>query len=109
MCVCVCGLDLVWKHVRLMHSKLNVIGNSPYSIQPFHRSGPAQTLCLLSYQQLCVVVGHHAGFTDQSLILQLMAGHLLVEILQAHQEHPMSKPVTPETVYVTVNDKMSHT
>ena len=68
------------------------LSHSPYSIQPLHRCGPAKSLRLLSDQQLSVVISHHTGFTDQSLVLQIVACDLLVQALQAHQEHTVSEP-----------------
>lgn len=72
----------------------------PDSIQPLHRAGPAEALGLLLDQQLSIVVRHHAGFTNQSLVLQLTACDLLVQTLQAHQEHAVPEPMRQKYVGV---------
>lgn len=79
---------LVWRH------------GLPDSIQPLHRAGPAEALGLLLDQQLGIVVCHHAGFANQSLVLQLTACDLLVQTLQAHQEHAVAKPTRQISIVV---------
>lgn len=68
--------------------------HSPYSIESLHRCGPTQSLSLVSNQQLSVVISHHARFADQSLVLQVVACDLLVQIFQADQEHAVTEPET---------------
>lgn len=53
---------------------------------------PALFLCLLLYQVFSIAVGDCAGFTNQSLVLQLLACHFLVDGLQAQKESAMAKP-----------------
>ena len=54
--------------------------------------GPPASLCgLLPDQVLCKVVGELTGLPHQGLVLQVLPRHLLVDVLQTHQEGAMTK------------------
>lgn len=80
-------------------NKLKAKPLSPNGIQALHRRSPTQSLRLLAYQQLCIVVGHHTGLPNQGLILQLSTGDLLVNALQTDEEHTMAKSEKEKTSY----------
>lgn len=77
--------------MELYHWNIVTLSNSPNGIQSLDRLCPSQLLCLLSDQQLCIVIGHHTGLPNQSLILQVMTCDLLIDAFQTHQEHSMTE------------------
>lgn len=52
---------------------------------------------LASDEVLCKMVGQLAGFPHESLVLQVPACYLLIDVLQAHEERPVAKPAANET------------
>lgn len=70
---------------------INVVQALPNGVKSLDRPGPAQILGLLSDEQFSVIVSHNAGLPDQSLVLQLTACYLLVDALQAHEEHAVTE------------------
>ncbi len=94
-----------------IQSSKHPIADSPDGVQSLDRSGPAQFLGLFSNEQFGVVVSHNAGLPDQSLVLQLTACYLLIDALQTHEEHAVSKSNDTQTsvlVVLSCNARFNH-
>ena len=63
---------------------------SPYAVHPAY-AGDAELACLLLEDVFGVVIRDLAGFAHQSRVLELVAGDLLVQRLEAMQETPVGK------------------
>ncbi len=97
-------------NLTIQSSKHQII-DWPNGVKSLDRSGPAQFLGLFSNEQFGVVVSHNAGLPDQTLVLQLTACYLLIDALQTHEEHAVSKSNDKQTsvlVILSFNARFNH-
>lgn len=72
----------------------NSRGVLPYRIKGSDGKFPLPLHGLASDEVLCKVVGQLAGFPHESIVLQVFAGYLLEDVLEAHEKCPVAKPET---------------
>lgn len=66
----------------------------PYGIKGRDGIFPLPLHGLASDEVLCEMVGELTGFSHESIILQLFTRYLLINVLEAHEKCPVTKPET---------------